>query len=159
MASTNKTPNLGLNQWLLTDPFQVEDFNADNAKLDAVIGALVSSRAKIACGSYVGTGVCNQSNPNVLQVDFTPKVLVVTCEYHFNPGVTASNDTHPLVPLIAIRGMQRGLLVNATTGCKTRLIWGENSITLYPELDISEPYAAFVGLNQENTKYYYAILG
>lgn len=35
MSSTNKTPKLGLNQWVLTDPFLMEDMNGDNAKIDA----------------------------------------------------------------------------------------------------------------------------
>ena len=34
MASTNKTPRLGLSQWVLSDPFRMEDFNQDNAKID-----------------------------------------------------------------------------------------------------------------------------
>ncbi|MEG1404456.1 MAG: hypothetical protein RSC52_03020, partial [Oscillospiraceae bacterium] len=37
MASTNKTANLSLNQWTLDDPFLMEDFNADNRKLDAAM--------------------------------------------------------------------------------------------------------------------------
>ena len=40
MASTNKTPHLGLNQWVLTDPFLMDDFNADNAKLDTALNAV-----------------------------------------------------------------------------------------------------------------------
>lgn len=34
MASTNKTPRLGLSQWVLSDPFRMEDFNEDNQKID-----------------------------------------------------------------------------------------------------------------------------
>lgn len=40
MSSTNKTEKLQLNQWVLTDPFNMEDFNSDNAKIDAVLGAV-----------------------------------------------------------------------------------------------------------------------
>ena len=39
MSSSNKTTNLGLNQWVLTDPFLMEDMNADNKKIDAAVGA------------------------------------------------------------------------------------------------------------------------
>lgn len=39
MASTNKTTNLGLNQWILSDPFLMEDMNADNQKIDAAVSA------------------------------------------------------------------------------------------------------------------------
>ena len=40
MASTNKTENFALNQWVGTDPVLMEDFNADNAKIDAALAAL-----------------------------------------------------------------------------------------------------------------------
>lgn len=38
MAS-NFTPNLGLCQWQRTDPFTVDEFNQDNARIDAALGA------------------------------------------------------------------------------------------------------------------------
>ena len=38
MAS-NYTPNVGLCQWQRTDPFTLDDFNADNAKIDAALAA------------------------------------------------------------------------------------------------------------------------
>lgn len=40
MASTGKTPNLKLSQWVLSDPFLMEDMNADNAKIDTAVAAL-----------------------------------------------------------------------------------------------------------------------
>ena len=39
MSSTNKTANIGLNQWVLTDPFNMADFNSDNAKIDAALAS------------------------------------------------------------------------------------------------------------------------
>lgn len=39
MSSTSKTPNLGLNQWVLSDPFLMEDMNEDNRKIDAALAA------------------------------------------------------------------------------------------------------------------------
>ena len=44
MASTNKTPHLQLNQWTLSDPFLMEDFNSDNAKIDAAIKEIPTVR-------------------------------------------------------------------------------------------------------------------
>jgi len=43
MSSTNKTSNLGLNQWELKDVYQMSDFNQDNAKIDAAMGLLTES--------------------------------------------------------------------------------------------------------------------
>ena len=39
MASTNKTTKLKLNQWVLSDPFLMEDMNEDNRKIDAAVSA------------------------------------------------------------------------------------------------------------------------
>ncbi|MEG0778947.1 MAG: hypothetical protein RSG55_08870, partial [Oscillospiraceae bacterium] len=46
MASTNKTANLGLNQWVESDPFLREDANADNSRIDAAIGGLERRKAE-----------------------------------------------------------------------------------------------------------------
>lgn len=43
--STNKTENLGLNQWVRSDPFRMEDFNEDNAKIDAAVAAKAEQTA------------------------------------------------------------------------------------------------------------------
>lgn len=40
MSSSGKTAHLGLNQWVLTDPFRMEDFNEDNLKIDGAFGDL-----------------------------------------------------------------------------------------------------------------------
>lgn len=40
MSSTNKTSALGLSQWVLSDAFLMEDFNADNAKIDAAVAGV-----------------------------------------------------------------------------------------------------------------------
>lgn len=37
MASTNKTSNFKLNQWVLSDPVLMEDFNADNQKIETAL--------------------------------------------------------------------------------------------------------------------------
>ena len=37
MSSTGKTPKLGLNQWVLSDPFNMEDFNQDNTKMETAV--------------------------------------------------------------------------------------------------------------------------
>ena len=37
MSSTNKTEELGLNQWVGTDVPKMEDFNNDNALIDKAI--------------------------------------------------------------------------------------------------------------------------
>ena len=45
MYASNQTTNYDLSQWLPTDPVHHEDFNGDNAKLDAALAALSGSKA------------------------------------------------------------------------------------------------------------------
>ena len=40
MASTSITANLGLNQWVLTDPLLMENMNADNQKIEAAVAQI-----------------------------------------------------------------------------------------------------------------------
>ena len=79
MAS-NHTPNYGLNQWERTDKVIMEDFNADNAKLDAALKALAErteavsrSIPPIAFGSYVGDG----EKTRLISVGFTPRAVLL----------------------------------------------------------------------------------
>lgn len=45
--STGKTGNLQLNQWILSDPFLMEEFNSDNRAIDAAVAALRLSKTEI----------------------------------------------------------------------------------------------------------------
>ena len=60
MAS-NHTTNYQLNQWAKSDRILMDDFNADNAKIDAALAAHAAALAgcgncKIEFGSYTGDG-------------------------------------------------------------------------------------------------------
>ena len=68
MASTNKTPRLGLSQWVLSDPFRMEDFNQDNARLDALAFEKI--------GEVVTTQDCQQVDLDVSQVEWSRYLAV-----------------------------------------------------------------------------------
>ena len=72
MAATNQTTNLHLNQWAADDPVKREDFNADNAKIDAALHAL-STQTNIVTGSYVGNGTQNRK----ITLEKTPTAVLV----------------------------------------------------------------------------------
>ena len=42
---SNHTTNYSLNQWVKSDQVRMEDFNADNAKIDAALAGLSSEKA------------------------------------------------------------------------------------------------------------------
>jgi len=51
--STNKTQNYQLNQWVKSDQVKMEDFNADNAKIDAALASKASTSALNSLQSVV----------------------------------------------------------------------------------------------------------
>lgn len=83
----NKTPNFDLNQWEQTDRILMEDFNADNAKLDAALAAEQTAREALAaamsrCGNcklwtttYTGTGTYGSNSKTSLTFP-SPPLLV-----------------------------------------------------------------------------------
>ena len=69
-----KTTNYQLNQWAKSDRLRMDDFNADNQKIDAALAA----KSRVACGAYTGDGTASRT----IDLDFTPKaVLVLSAKY------------------------------------------------------------------------------
>lgn len=90
MASTNKTANLGLNQWVGTDPVLMADFNRDNSLLDEAVAKCGNCR--VVTGSYVGTGVYGSANHCSLLFEGTPLFVCVgtdACGFAVQHGRTA----------------------------------------------------------------------
>ena len=72
----NRTNNYNLCQWEADDKIQRVDFNEDNAKIDAALGALAEGAAaipKLAAGTYTG----NSAASRFIGVGFTPKAVFV----------------------------------------------------------------------------------
>ena len=64
-----KTTNYQLNQWAKSDRIRMDDFNADNAKIDAALGAM----PKIGFGSYSG----NSAENRTIALGYTPKAVLL----------------------------------------------------------------------------------
>ena len=72
---SNQTPNYALSQWERDDRILMDDFNADNAKIDAVLGAHAGTltahtealtklgNCRIEVFDYVGTGTSGKTTP------------------------------------------------------------------------------------------------
>ena len=91
-----KTENFALNQWNAADPIRREDFNADNAAIDAALNAIKNAAEedvrslnetvaaladtveghKIAVGTYMGN-----SGTQTINVGFKPKIVFVHNAY------------------------------------------------------------------------------
>lgn len=57
--STNKTSNYQLNQWVKSDKVLMEEFNADNAKIDAALASKASTSALSSAQSTLNSKITN----------------------------------------------------------------------------------------------------
>ena len=81
MLSMNKTANFQLTQWEKTDRILMEDFNRDNAAIDAALKANADKAAALQtalagagnCGiavtGYTGAGAYGAENANMLSFE------------------------------------------------------------------------------------------
>jgi hypothetical protein len=106
---TNHTPNYALNQWERDDRILMDDFNADNAKIDAAIRAEADARAagdatlrtalnakgncQIWVTTYKGTGMHGKDSPNSITFPWMPSIVFVVEKNMavFIPGVRQVN--------------------------------------------------------------------
>ena len=86
---SNQTPNYALNQWERDDRVLMEDFNADNAKIDGALGALAEvttahgaqlsrlGNCRIETQTYTGTGECGSNHPTRINFSARPDFFVI----------------------------------------------------------------------------------
>ena len=65
----NHTTNYQLNQWAKSDRIMMDDFNADNQKIDAALGTI----PKLAVGTYTGDGAAE----NTITLGFKPQLMII----------------------------------------------------------------------------------
>ena len=75
MAS-GQTANYQLNQWEAEDKVFRTEFNEDNQKIDAALGALAKAVPRIVTGTYTGDGAAEKA----VTLGFQPALLVVTAQ-------------------------------------------------------------------------------
>lgn len=121
-----QTSNYQLNQWEKTDRILMEDFNGDNAKVDAALKALdtnvnAAAVALTKCGncqiyttSYIGTGTYDSENPCSLTFS-KPVAAIIIC----------SNSVHGFA---SWGGSIRSVYTTVTLSCFTS--WSEDRKTI-----------------------------
>ena len=152
-----KTEHLQLNQWDAADPIRREDFNADNAAIDAALLAVGETAAalaaalgsgghncRIAWGSYTGTGTCGSTAPTSLSVDFVPILVLVEDE---TASKTKTSATF-------MRSMTTGY---NGQGSLVHLTWGDTGLSWY--YDTSTAVSAAAQMNAAGLVYHYTVLG
>ena len=70
----NYTQNYQLCQWVETDRVLMDDFNADNAKIDAALGDVNGCNCRLFVKTYVGTGT---GGPVVHEFPYRPMAVML----------------------------------------------------------------------------------
>ena len=91
MASTNKTANLDLNQWSLSDKPEMADFNADNLKIDTELSAHMAESALDDVHGLTKMVITESvTNGNVRHIKFGDGTLIC---YNSTPNAILSNTS------------------------------------------------------------------
>ena len=169
-----KTDNYSLPQWEKQDFIKMEDFNDAFGKTDAALKANADAaqalqsgkadaqtvsalsknlgaaghNARIAWGSYTGTGTTGAASPNTLQFDFKP-MLVFVAIAKWDGGV--NNPTVLMRPRTV--GTSRPIL---DSNSQLNVTWGDKSVSWYK---ISSEGTAYSQLNNLDSKYLYTVIG
>ena len=158
MSSSNKTSYLGLNQFVGSDKPKMEDFNADNQKVDAALAEIKAQPCftKLAetvtkerlenlgylIGSYTGDGTTKRTISVAQPIGFG-FVFMVGEGLHY--AVTTLGENHIFSAVMTPQGCSKG--VSITSGGFTVLQSGS-----------STPDGKKNMLNQSGKKYIYLIL-
>lgn len=132
----NKTANFQLTQWEKTDRIMMEDFNRDNAAIDAALKANADGVAaaaaalencgncRIVYGTYTGNGKYGSDNPNTLTFNGKP-VLVLIRE-----RIRTINNNRDF-GLRLIRDSQWVFGMDSNTYYQQAVTWGAQSVSWY----------------------------
>lgn len=90
----NKTANYQLNRWEKTDKVLMDDFNADNEKIDAAIAKCGNCRVRVSTyvGDGTGTRIHTFERKPVLMIAMGYASILMMCPGHTSPGIEAPDN-------------------------------------------------------------------
>ncbi len=140
---SSQTPNYQLNQWSRDDRILMEDFNADNAKIDRALAGFTAAltqkgNCQIVTGQYTGTGLRGSSAPNKLTFSHKPLVLLVSGG---NVMVSARNG--------------HGYILSNGTSNELKVQWGDKIVSWYCDTIDAKPSRQ---MNASGVVYTYVVL-
>lgn len=104
--------------------------------------------ARIATGSYVGTGTYGADNPCSLTFDFLPQALLISV------GSGYSSKGYPLQQVL-IRNQTYATTTDELSGGNINIYWGDSIVSWYTPTSRGDNFQ----LNGKGMKYYYVCLG
>ena len=129
MAS-QQTPNYRLSRWAGTDRILVEEFNRDNAAIDAALkanadaitaAAAAQNNCTVVCGTYTGTGGYTADSKNTLTFAGKPMLVIVY----------AVGESYKMHGLVFVRGTYCTYNNRGSASDTIHISWGENSVSWY----------------------------
>ena len=162
---TNKTPHYSLSQWERDDRVLMEDFNADNVKIDTALTAEAKARAaadstinttlsahsaalsrlgncQIYTTSYVGNGKHGQANPITLTFPRKP-LLVIVAQVNYGAMIVMPQGC---AHIMHTEG-NRGALVVTWQGNSVSWWTSDNSLIQMSEQDKTYMVVAFCAMD------------
>ena len=142
---SNQTANYALSQWSRTDQVKMEDFNADNAKIDAALSGLAQTltahtaelarkgNCQVSTYTYTGNGKFGEANPTTITFPRGMLLLVI---------MTQHSSFYPLLP-----GTKELDWLESSGHYYSPMTWTETSLSLHSTRQASYQF------NNINTKY------
>ena len=152
---TNYTSNYRLNQWERSDKVLMDDFNADNAKLDAALKAEADARTaataalaaqvalkgncRMETSRYTGDGTCGADHPTKFSFSGRPAFFII----HGSRSAALGDGLNSRITLITYSNEQNHSFGAYTLG----FTWTGNQFSLVSEYAESQ-------LNRANAAYH-----
>ena len=149
----NYTDGYQLNQWRMEDRIQMQDFNADNAKIDAALSrhstlltdlSAHKGNCRVEYRVYTGTGRCGPDDPTVLTFSKKPLLVIVF-------GDNQCMVDSPFLPHYVF--LANGEKQNPKTHYS---LWSDTQLSFYSNTASSTAYYpdnALAQMNQANCTY------
>ena len=113
-AAMKQTSNYQLNQWEMTDRIQMEDFNADNQKIEAALDGLKGlCNAQAYIMPYTGTG---EDGPKVFTFPHQPMFVTIQGNNTWMCGVRGISNCHGRM--------------GANTYFDAQLVWNDKALSV-----------------------------
>ena len=164
------TQNYQLSRWEKDDRIMMEDFNADNEKIDAALAAKADAEdvtalgetvaavaaglgsggqnARIAWGSYTGRGTYGAANANRLDFGFQPVLVVI------GSNEEATRDMWPSIFLRNITKTKNEVIIDSPI----TVTWTATGLSWYATSD-NPNYPGWYQNNVNGRTYYYCAIG
>lgn len=113
----------------------------------------LGDKARVQFGSYVGTGTYGVSNPNTLNLSFTPRFLLV-----MNGDKITGTGSYANFALF-VYGVANGITVGSSSAnyeIPLYATWNKNSVSWY---NADSDYGSYAQMNGSGTKYRYVAIG